>query len=149
MLFLFPIENYSYIPGSCKLGNGLGMAVLAATVCAVLTVLLRNVRGEAYTALLKNASTIVAPAPPRPSPTLKRQISDSVEWVNFGREELLRQHRRRAAQQLEAATATAGTNKVTAAAATSTKATADVGTKILRRGELVPYPHTPSTISTD
>ena len=125
------------------------MAVLAATVCAVLTVLLRNVRGEAYTALLKNASTIVAPAPPRPSPTLKRQISDSVEWVNFGREELLRQHRRRAAQQLEAATATAGTNKVTAAAATSTKATADVGTKILRRGELVPYPHTPSTISTD
>jgi hypothetical protein len=41
---IFPsTENYRYIPLSCKIANGLGIAVIASAVFAVLTVLVRNI----------------------------------------------------------------------------------------------------------
>jgi tryptophan-rich sensory protein len=46
--FLSPLltENYQYIPLSCKIANGLGIAVIVSAVCATLAVLVRNTASQ-------------------------------------------------------------------------------------------------------
>lgn len=40
------VENYQYIPGSCKIANGLGVAVLIAAMSTVLVIFVRVVSGN-------------------------------------------------------------------------------------------------------
>lgn len=59
------------------------MAVLAATVCAVLTVLVRNVRGSAHRAVLVQKTGTNPAVTPEDSPI--RSMGENL-YVNFGRE---------------------------------------------------------------
>jgi tryptophan-rich sensory protein len=60
LCFLSIIENYRYIPLSCKIANGLGIAVIVSALCALLTVLVRAQGGAP--APVQAATSAVQPA---------------------------------------------------------------------------------------
>lgn len=75
---LFAAENYTHIPASCRVANGLGIAVIAATICAVLAVLVRRSHAVAAVA---DGNVDSAPLGTSHGGTGKRTAPNEVELV--------------------------------------------------------------------